>query len=92
MLLMLTDVDAVYTGYGTRAARALDQVNPATLSAKDFAAGSMGPKVAFAIEFAKRTGKPAAIGKLDDALAIVQHQRGTWFDNSIPMDDISKSG
>ncbi|PDQ23110.1 carbamate kinase [Mesorhizobium sanjuanii] len=79
MLLMLTDVDAVYVGYGTAAARPLRRVTSTEISGRDFPAGSMGPKVGAAIEFAEATGKPAAIGRLDDALDIVRGERGTWF-------------
>ncbi|RWB61421.1 carbamate kinase [Mesorhizobium sp.] len=77
MLLMLTDVDAVYLDYGTPAARALRRVVAAEISAREFPVGSMGPKVSAAIGFVEATGKPAAIGKLDDALAIVKGERGT---------------
>ncbi|MER9371138.1 carbamate kinase [Mesorhizobium sp. M0491] len=79
MLLLLTDVDAVYVDYGTAAARALRRVTPNEISGRNFPAGSMGPKVSAAIEFAVATGKPAAIGKLDDAVEIVRGGRGTWF-------------
>ncbi|MER8693098.1 carbamate kinase [Mesorhizobium opportunistum] len=82
MLLMLTDVDAVYADYGTAAARALRSVSPKELSGRTFPAGSMGPKVSAAIEFIEATGKSAAIGKLDNALEIVRGQRGTWFEAS----------
>ncbi|TSE13313.1 carbamate kinase [Mesorhizobium intechi] len=78
MLLMLTDVDAVYVGYGTASAHALRRVTAREISGRNFPAGSMGPKVGAAIEFAEETGKPAAIGKLDDAVAIVRGERGTW--------------
>ncbi|RWA61988.1 carbamate kinase [Mesorhizobium sp.] len=81
MLLMLTDVDAVYTGYGTPNAHALRRVTATEISGRNFPAGSMGPKVSAAIEFTEATGKPAAIGRLDDALAIVKGERGTWFDS-----------
>lgn len=77
MLLMLTDVDAVYAGWGTSSARALTETAISDLSTADFAAGSMRPKVEAAIEFARSTGKPAAIGRLEDAAAIVAGARGT---------------
>ncbi|RTM06299.1 MAG: carbamate kinase [Hyphomicrobiales bacterium] len=80
MLLMLTDVDAVYADYGTPQARALRRVATTEISGRNFPAGSMGPKVGAAVEFAEATGKPAAIGKLDDALAIVRGERGTWLE------------
>ncbi len=75
--LMLTDVAAVFTGWGTPAQRALGDVTPQALATMDFAAGSMGPKVQAACEFVRRTGGMAGIGALDDAAAILAHQAGT---------------
>lgn len=83
MLLMLTDVDAVYSGYGTPDARALARIDPNVMSANDYPAGSMGPKVAAAIEFAQAADRPAAIGKLEDAVAIVRGERGTRVEADI---------
>lgn len=77
MLVMLTDVDAVYLDWGTPKARPLGQVQAGELSAAAFAAGSMGPKVEAAIGFTTKTGKPAAIGRLEDAVEIVAGRRGT---------------
>lgn len=77
MLVMLTDVDAVYLDWGTSKARALGHVQVGEISATDFPAGSMGPKVEAAIAFASKTGKPAAIGKLEDVVEIVAGRRGT---------------
>ncbi|TIV97309.1 MAG: carbamate kinase, partial [Mesorhizobium sp.] len=80
MLLMLTDVDAVYAGFGTPEARALRRVGAAELSGRDFPAGSMGPKISAAIEFVQATGNPAAIGRLEDAVEIVKDRQGTRFE------------
>jgi carbamate kinase len=77
MLLMLTDVDAVYLDWGTPQARPLGWVQASALSATAFAAGSMGPKVEAAVAFAIESGKPAAIGRLEDATEIIAGQRGT---------------
>ena len=85
MLLMLTDVDAVYIDYGTTAAHALRRVTPKEMSGRNFPAGSMAPKVSAAIEFVEETGKPAAIGKLDDAVEIVRGNRGTGLEASAPL-------
>ncbi|MBN9046589.1 MAG: carbamate kinase [Rhizobiales bacterium] len=76
-LLMLTDVDAVYLDWGTPKARALEKANATELSGETFAAGSMRPKVEAALAFCRATKKPAAIGKLEDALDIVAGRRGT---------------
>lgn len=85
MLLMLTDVDAVYVDFGTTAAHALRRVTPREMSGRNFPAGSMGPKVSAAIEFVEATGRPAAIGKLDDAVEIVRGNRGTWLEAGAPL-------
>lgn len=76
-LLMLTDVDAVYADYGTAHARKLETIDAVSVRAADFASGSMGPKIAAAAEFAQTTGKPAFIGSLGDAVAILQGEEGT---------------
>ncbi len=75
--LMLTDVPAVFTGWGTPAQRALGDVTPQQLAALDFAAGSMGPKVQAACDFVNRSGGMAGIGALDDASAILARRAGT---------------
>lgn len=80
MLLMLTDVDAVYAGYGTPDARPLRNVGATELLGEDFPAGSMGPKISAATEFVHATGNPAAIGRLEDATEIVKRRQGTWFE------------
>jgi carbamate kinase len=80
MLLLLTDVDAVYLDYGTPKARSLGRIAPEMLSAARFPPGSMAPKVAAAIQFAVEMDRPAGIGKLEDASAIVRGEKGTLFD------------
>jgi len=51
-LLILTDADAVYLDWGTDKQRALNHVTPAELAKHHFPAGSMGPKVEAASDFA----------------------------------------
>jgi carbamate kinase len=76
-LLILTDVSAVEDGYGTPAARPIHHVTTGELRARTFPAGSMGPKVEAACRFADATGGMAAIGRLDDAQALLAGQAGT---------------
>jgi carbamate kinase len=80
-LLLLTDVAAVQTGYGTPAAQALGRLDVASLRALDFerefAAGSMRPKVEAACRFVERGGKFAAIGRLEDAILLAAGRAGT---------------
>lgn len=77
LLVMLTDVSAVQTGYGTRQAQALHRVRVSDLDALDLPDGSMGPKVEAACAFATRTGGRAAIGSLPEAAAVVAGSAGT---------------
>lgn len=77
LYVMATDVDGVYADWGTPEQRRLEQVTVDELKAGEFAAGSMGPKVAAAIRFVERTGKRAAIGGLADIEKIVEGTAGT---------------
>ncbi|MBV8200365.1 MAG: carbamate kinase [Acidobacteria bacterium] len=77
LFVMATDADAVYLGYGTPGQRAIRRASPQALAAESFAAGSMGPKVEAAIDFAGRTGRTAAIGTLSALVAIVRGEAGT---------------
>jgi carbamate kinase len=44
----------------------------------------MGPKVVAACEFAKSTGKSAAIGGLTDVAEMIVGERGTIVSTSVP--------
>jgi len=77
LFVMATDVDGVYADWGTPDQRRLDEVTVDELKAGEFAAGSMGPKVAAAVRFVERTGKRAAIGGLADIEKIVDGEAGT---------------
>jgi carbamate kinase len=55
-LLLLTDVDAVYRGFGTPQAEPIRQITPAELRKLPFAPGSMAPKVEAACEFVEAAG------------------------------------
>jgi carbamate kinase len=77
VLAIVTDVDAVYSDWGTPEQRAIRRASPSSLAASEFAAGSMGPKVRAACEFVERTGKLAAIGSIHDTEALVRGEAGT---------------
>jgi bisphosphoglycerate-dependent phosphoglycerate mutase family 1 len=68
---------AVQDGYGTPQARPIRRATPAELRKRDFPAGSMGPKIEAVCRFTEATGKPAAIGRLADAEALLAQQTGT---------------
>src|SRR5215469_8632456 len=80
ILIMATDAPSAFIGFGTPQQRAIAQADPDALLAEhrgEFAAGSMLPKVMAACEFAKATGKPAAIGALSDIDAMLAGTAGT---------------
>lgn len=76
-LLILTDVASVYRSFGQPGEEAIHQATPAQLRASSFPAGSMGPKVDAACRFVEITGGMAAIGRLEDAAAILTGTAGT---------------
>jgi carbamate kinase len=80
-LLILTDVTKVQRGFGTLYPEDLDRITvteaKAMLKAKEFGAGSMGPKVQAAIDFVDGGGERALIGDLDDAPAVLRREAGT---------------
>lgn len=80
LLVIATDVDGVYVDWGGPDQRRLDTATPDELEARDFASGSMGPKVEAACTFVRSThdGRgTAVIGSLADIVAIVQGKAGT---------------
>ena len=77
LLVLATDVDGVFLGWGTDEQRMIGEAAPEQLRAHDFAAGSMGPKVDAACRFAEGTGGRAAIGALDDLEQLLSGTTGT---------------
>lgn len=75
-LLLLTDVDAIYRDFGKETAEPIHTLTIAEADTLDLPTGSMGPKLAAAGRFAE-SGGISGIGKLEDALAILQHTAGT---------------
>ena len=77
MLVIATDVDGVYIGWGTPEQTKLGKVTVDEVVSMKLPAGSMGPKVAAACQFAAKTGKEAVIGSLADIDKIVAGDAGT---------------
>jgi carbamate kinase len=77
LFVMATVVEAVFVDWSRPSQRAIRRAHPASLRRVSFEAGSMGPKVESAIEFAETTGKTAAIGALADVGRIVRGEAGT---------------
>ena len=76
-LAIVTDVDAVYAGWGTPQQRAIRRATPEALADTEFAAGSMGPKVRAACSFVEETGGLAAIGSISETQALLRGEAGT---------------
>ena len=77
LLVLATDVDAVYADWGLRTQRRLRRVTPTTLRSMELRPGSMGPKVEAAARFVESTGRRAAIGSVGDIAAMVAGTGGT---------------
>ena len=76
-LLIVTDVEAVYSGWGTPDQRAIRRATPEALGRSAFAEGSMGPKVRAACSFVEEAGGLAAIGSILDTAALLRGEAGT---------------
>ena len=81
-LVIATDVDGVYLDWGTPDSRLIRRAHPDQLEPRDFAAGSMGPKVTAAVQFARATGGRAVIGSLDDIDGLLSGTSGTTVSTS----------
>ena len=81
VLMILTDVDAVYANYGKADSRALARLTlaeaDALLGEGTLGKGSMAPKVEAAAAFVRRGGARAVIARLSDGLAALQGRAGT---------------
>ena len=77
LLVIATDVDGVYTGWGTPEQTRLTRTTPDELAGIHFPAGTMGPKVAAACGFARATGNEAVIGALGEITDIIAGRAGT---------------
>jgi carbamate kinase len=76
-LRVLTGVPAVMAHFGTPKAVPLNRLDLDDLARMRFPAGSMGPKTAACHRFVTATGRPAAIGSLSEATAVLDGSAGT---------------
>jgi carbamate kinase len=81
LFIMATDAEAVFVDWGKPSQRGIHRANPEALAKHSFPAGSMGPKVDAACQFARATGRTAAIGALADIAAIARGEKGTLVDS-----------
>ena len=81
LLLILTDVDAVYADWGTDSQRAISRLSVDEADSLDaagaFGEGSMAPKVRAAVDFVRSTGGRAVITELSRGLDAVHGRAGT---------------
>lgn len=81
VLLILTDVDAVYRGWGTPAQQAIRRLTlteaDQLLQGPELGAGSMRPKVEAAADFVRTGGERAVIAELAHGLAALHGEAGT---------------
>lgn len=77
LFVIATDVAGVYLDWGTPKSRPVRRASPEALTALRFAAGSMGPKVEAACDFARVSGRRAVIGALADIGRLVEDTAGT---------------
>ncbi len=85
VLLILSNVDGVYTGWGTEHESKRDTLTVSEaerlLQSDELGKGSMAPKVEAAMAFVKAGGSKAIIARLDQGLAALQGQAGTTIAN-----------
>ncbi len=81
MMVVLTAVDHVSLDFGTPTERKVAEMSLTEarkhLADGQFPPGSMGPKIAAAVEFAGATGRPAAIGAVQHIAKILAGTSGT---------------
>ncbi|MFW6085134.1 MAG: carbamate kinase, partial [Gemmatimonadota bacterium] len=82
-LLILTDVDGVYEGWGSDEARRIERLTLAEAHRlledpeSELGTGSMRPKVEAAADFVASGGRRAVIAKLEEGTAAIEGRAGT---------------
>lgn len=88
VLLILTNVDAVYRAFGTARQERLRRLTLAQadqlLAGQDLGGGSMRPKVEAAADFVRSGGARAIIAELDEGLAALRGESGTTITKEPP--------
>ncbi len=86
-LIILTNVEAVFRGWGTPDARPIRRMAlaeaQALVAAGEFDEGGMQPKVEAAIDFVSAGGGRAVIAHLDDGPAALRGEAGTTIQRSL---------
>jgi carbamate kinase len=74
----------VYTGWATPQQQAIKRATPAALAEREFATGSMGPKVRAACTFVESTGGLAVIGSITQTPSLINGTAGTSVTSDAP--------
>jgi carbamate kinase len=86
-LVILTNVDAVYRGWGTPAAEAVRHMDlaaaEALIAAGELDEGGMRPKVEAAIDFVRSGGGRAIIAHLEAGVAALRGETGTTIEGNL---------
>ena len=81
VLLILTDVDGVYEGWGTDTSKRIDRLTlkeaDRLLASDQLGVGSMKPKVQAGVNFVRGGGKRAIIAELERGLEAIRGETGT---------------
>ena len=85
VLLILSNVEGVYSGWGTAQERLRSRLSvsetEAMLAGDELGKGSMAPKVEAALSFVKAGGRKAMIARLDQGLDALNGTAGTTIEN-----------
>jgi carbamate kinase len=85
VLLILSNVEGVYRGYGSDQEALLSKLRvdeaEALLRTDELGQGSMAPKVEAALSFVRAGGSKAIIARLDQGLEALNGQAGTTIEN-----------
>jgi len=77
--IILTDVDGVYDDWDTNHQKLIPKISVDELNQREFAAGSMQPKITAACSFTTNTKRPAMIGNLSKLDEIIAGASGTMI-------------
>ncbi|CUH87171.1 Carbamate kinase 2 [Phaeobacter sp. CECT 5382] len=80
VFVVATEAEAVFLDWNTPKQRGIRSASPDALDQFEFPAGSMGPKVQSAQDFARATGAKAVICALADIPAALRGEKGTTID------------
>src|SRR5262245_16700783 len=91
LLLILTDVDAVYADWGTPSQRPLRRITADEAVQMDnegaFGEGSMAPKIRASVDFVRRTKGRAIITSLENGKQAVRGKAGTSITSNTPTEN-----